>query len=67
MEAPPAEVPVVLEVPSEVDEGMCITREMVHRRGMSLSKQHTAGFTSFLLAQNDFTLSTYKQCSYLSM
>ena len=44
VQAHTAEAPVVL---SEVVEGMLIIREMVHHHGLSLSKQHTAGFTSF--------------------
>ena len=44
VQAPNAEAPVVL---SEVVEGMLITREMVHHHWVSLSKHHTAGFTSF--------------------
>ena len=47
VQAPTAEAPVVL---SEVVEGMLITREMVHHHGVSLSKQHTAGFTSFFVS-----------------
>ena len=39
-----------------------IYSEMLHHRGASLSKQHTAGFKS---AQSDLTLSKYEWCSYL--
>ena len=64
VQAPTAKAPAVL---TKVVEGMRITKEMVHHHGMNLSKQHTAGFTSFLLVQSDLTLSAYKQCSYLSI
>ena len=63
MQATNAEAPAGSGVPSDVDEGMCITREMVYHCGFSLSEQHTAGFTSSLL-QSDLPLSTY---SYLAI
>ena len=63
MQATNAEAPAGSGAPSDVDEGMCITREMVYHCGVSLSEYHTAGFTS-LLVQSDLALSTY---SYLSI
>ena len=66
MQATNAEAPAGSGVPSDVDEGMCITREIVHHCGVSLSEQHTAGFTTSLL-QSDLALSTYKLGSYLSI
>ena len=49
MQATTPEAAAVLGVPSEVDEGTCITREMVHHCGVSLSEQHNAGFTSLFV------------------
>ena len=58
MPATNTETPAGSGVPSDVDEGMCITREIVHHCGVSMSEQHTAGFTSSLL-KSDLALSTY--------
>ena len=66
MQATNAEAPAGSGVPSDVDEGMCITREMIYHCGVSLSEQHTAGFTSSLL-RSDLALNTYKLGSYLSI
>ena len=64
MPATNAEAPAGSGVPSEVNEGMCITREMVHHCEVSLSEQHNAGFTS-LFVQSDLALSTHELASYL--
>ena len=67
MQATNAEAPAGLGVPSDVDEGMCITiGRWFIIVGVSLSEQHTAGFTSSLL-QSDLALSTYKLGSHLSI
>ena len=52
---------------SLVHNGVHFTRETLQPCGTSLSKQYTAGFTSYLLAQSDLALTIHKQCSYLSI